>query len=419
MSRLDGRDKKLLTMKTDTSFARPGSLQKPVAAAMRAALAALVLLAACTPPSDDGPVTAAGAMAPHLASAPDGSAVLSWLEPDGADVRLRFASQNKATWTRPVTIASGRDWFVNWADFPSVVPISESLWAAHWLQKSGDNTYAYDVMMRLSDDGGRSWSEAFSPHDDGTPTEHGFVSLFPVKAGVGVVWLDGRSMPGGGAMSLRYADVGRDARLRAGQIVDRKVCDCCQTDVAVTPEGPLLVYRDRSDSEIRDIFMSRLTEGEWTEPVPVARDDWRIAGCPVNGPAIDANGENVVVAWFTAADEPTVRVARSTDGGASFADPVDIASGNTLGRVDVVLLDGGDTIVSWLRLSGEDAADIVATRVDATGRVAETRTIAPTAAARLSGFPQMITAGDDLLFAWTAGSGEDTTIRTRRLTQIP
>ena len=75
--------------------------------------------------------------------------------------------------------------------------------------------------------------------------------------------------------------------------------------------------------------------------------------CPVNGPAIAADGNDVVVAWYTAADDmPTVKLARSNDAGDSFAAPVTLEQGEAVqGRVDVAL-DAAQAWVVWVR---EDA----------------------------------------------------------------
>ena len=49
--------------------------------------------------------------------------------------------------------AQGANWFVNWADYPSVVAIDEKFWVAHWLAKqSGGKTYDYDVALAISND---------------------------------------------------------------------------------------------------------------------------------------------------------------------------------------------------------------------------------------------------------------------------
>ena len=104
-----------------------------------------------------------GARFPHLAATADGAiVVMSWLEPvnDAGQFRLRLSQwQEGRRWAEPTEVASGKDWFVNWADFPSVMPSADGPWAAHWLQQKPGGVYSYDVMVELSDDGGRTWGE--------------------------------------------------------------------------------------------------------------------------------------------------------------------------------------------------------------------------------------------------------------------
>jgi hypothetical protein len=371
-----------------------------------------------------------GARFPHVASTEDGAiTVMSWLEPtrDEGGFRLRFARWQDGRWGEPVDVAIGQDWFVNWADFPSVVPMAGGPWAAHWLQQKPGGVYSYDVMVRLSDDQGRTWSESRSPHDDGTATEHGFVSLAQVDKRPYAVWLDGRNTAGeghghgqgdggadaehaaaAGAMTLRGALL-QTTGVAAGVEIDARVCDCCQTDVASTRDALVLVYRDRSDDETRDIRVARLVDGTWSQPVVVHADGWRIDACPVNGPAVAAAGNTVVVAWFTAPDQPRVRVAFSADGGQTFAVPIEVASGKVVGRVDVVTLDDGRAVVSWLA-EGTDGAVIRAQSFTAAGPATSPVDIARTNVARSSGFPQLVRVPGGLLFAWTSTGAEPAVI---------
>src|SRR5713226_5714715 len=137
--------------------------------------------------------------------------VLSWIERSGESAALRFSERTDSGWTEARTVGSGANWFVNWADVPSVIPLQHESMAAHWLQENAASTDAYDVRLAFSRDRGRTWSASVAPHHDGTRTEHGFASLFPMPGqGLGVVWLDGRQMKEGahegmdaGNMSLR------------------------------------------------------------------------------------------------------------------------------------------------------------------------------------------------------------------------
>jgi len=347
---------------------------------------------------------AAGSSAPRLALTPDGTPVMSWLEPAAENgFSLQFARFEGTAWSPPRQVAHGTNWFINWADFPSVVPLSATAWSAHWLVRSGPAPYAYDVALSHSTDAGTSWSTPAAPHRDGTHTEHGFVSLFPWQGGLGAVWLDGRNTGReGGPMSLRFARFDHSGALLADGVIDERVCDCCMTGVAVADSGPVVVYRDRSNEEIRDIMVRRHDGTAWTAPKPMGNDHWEIPGCPVNGPAITARGDQVAVAWYTAPDrQARIQLARSRDGARTFSTPVVIDAGNVSGRVDVVLLDDGNALVSWIGTTPAGTGQVRIRAVPAGGLPGPIRVIAEIEASRAAGFPKMIPAGDALLFAWT------------------
>lgn len=357
------------------------------------------------------PPAGPGAMAPSLtASGKDGKdLLLTWLEPlpakagakadeDKRAYALRFSRLRDAKWSAPVTVASGDNFFANWADFPAVAQAPDGSLAAHWLAKTGDDTYAYGIFLARSTDGGATWSPAGMLHGDRVPAEHGFVSWLAQPGGLRAFWLDGRETAKKGPMALRTGLVAKTAG--AEELLDPRVCDCCQTDAALTSDGPIVAFRDRSDKEVRDIYVIRKTAKGWSQPTPVHADNWQIPGCPVNGPAIAASGRQVAVAWFTAAPPtPRVQIAFSKDGGATFGRPVLIDGDKPLGRVDLVLDRSGDAIVSWLALEGKGAA-VRLRRVSPKGRAGAPVTVAATSAARSSGFPRTVLSGDRLYLAW-------------------
>ena len=395
----------------------------------QAAILASALLVGCAAPrtsvSEIAAPAAPGSAEPCIEAGADGLAYLSWLEPAGvARHALRYSVWEGSDWSVPLTVAEGSDWFVNWADFPSVTALDDGTLVAHWLRKTSGSPYAYGVALSLSRDKGKSWSEPLTPHDD-SPTEHGFVSKVALPGGkLAVVWLDGRETTGGneghaGPMTLRAAFVGADGRLEHEDLIDARVCDCCQTSAVRLEDGTLVVaYRDRSEDEIRDIAVARFDGKSWSQPQIVHDDLWKIPGCPVNGPAIAANGDRVAVAWFTAAGSPPVpmvRIAFSADRGSSFAAPIDVSESRPEGRVDVEFLDDGAAFVTWIE-AGEGSAHILARRIKPNGASGPHVRIASTSAARASGFPRMAAFGSDVFIAWTE-PGVPSHIRTAVLSQ--
>jgi len=184
-------------------------------------------------------------------------------------------------------------------------------------------------------------------------------------------------------------------------VLDTRACDCCQTASAMTGRGAVMIYRDRTEGEIRDISIVRRVNGAWTAPATVHADNWELNACPVNGPAIVASGDEVAVAWFTGArDTAKVQVAFSHDAGATFGAPVRIDQGNPAGRVGLQWLNG-EAYVSWLERGSGDSAFVKVRPVTREGIARDPITVTSSSGARSSGFPRMTRLNDGLLFAYT------------------
>ena len=190
--------------------------------------------------------------------------------------------------------------------------------------------------------------------------------------------------------------------------IDPRICDCCQTSAAKTANTILVAYRDRSDEEIRDISVLRFEDGIWSQPQTIGNDNWKIAGCPVNGPSIDAFEQSVAVAWFTAASgEGDVMVAFSNDSGESFGSSFRIDAGSATGRVDIAMISDMEAVVLWMQPKGDDEV-IYLMKINSHGYTGNPIIISQTSPERASGFPQLELLGDKLYFAWTS-LGEEST----------
>ncbi len=348
----------------------------------------------------DGP-----ASSPRLTSAPDGSLLLSWMEPVNKRVQaLRYARLGAdGTWSKPVTVHRGPTWFQTWADAPTVAQNGAG-WVALWLVPAAKDGHGSHLVYSTSEDGA-SWSKAGVLHDDRSDTEHGFASVLPGPFRVDVAWLDGRG----------YAGESKQTQLIARQIteplgpervLDERTCDCCPT--AATPDGSVLAWRDRVGGEIRDISIAVRDEGYTGRRV--TQDNWDFAGCPVNGPAI-ANNQGDLMAWYTAAGTPNVQAVLLGDGWPR--EPVRIAEGaGLLGRVGAVAWGDG-WLVTWVQEIADGRAELRARSVSLTGELGETRTLALLPAARSAGFPSVANLGEDVVVVWQ--DGEPTTLRATRL----
>ena len=344
---------------------------------------------------------------PYLFTSKDETVYMSWVEKKGKESSLRFSILSNGQWSAPSLIASGNDWFVNWADYPVIAADGNKNLVAHFLEKSDTAKFTYDIKLVTSTDNGSTWSNASTLNDDEKKAEHGFVTIIPYKDGFFSCWLDGRktameedmSQHEGhhGEMTVRAAMLDKKGKKINEWELDGRVCDCCQTTAAITENGPVVVYRDRSDDEIRDMSITRLENGQWSKPISIYSDNWNINACPVNGPRADAINNNLAIAWFSMPDKKAeVKIIFSKDGGATFGKPIKIDEGNPIGRVDVVMLDTTTAIVSWM-----EGASIKAVKVHADGTKEASVMVASSSDKRSAGFPQMTRSGNKLFFAWT------------------
>ena len=355
---------------------------------------------------------------PQLTASGDG-VILSWLEHASSQTALRFSERTAAGWSAPRLVAFGDDFVSNYADVPSVMRLADRTLVAHWLQSNSASGSGYDIGLARSKDDGSSWSPTFFPHHDGSKTQHGFASLFDTGTGLGMIWLDGRGMTpstgpndeGTGDMALRTTRFDRAWKQGAEDAVDRRVCECCPTAIAVTSDGAIAAYRNRADDETRDIYVTRFTGEGWTVPAAVHADGWKIDGCPVNGPAISANGRRVAVAWFTAPnDEGHAFVAFSQDAGRTFSAPVQVDDGGSFGRVAVEQLADESAVVSWIERAGTSTVFKVR-RVDRGGGRSAAMLVTDLGERRNSSYPRMARRGQDLVFAWS-GRGDQLKVET-------
>ena len=346
-----------------------------------------VYCASCSRPTKlilehmSGPVPIGGVV-PQLGARADGSVVLSWLEPrPDKGYRFRAVSGKDFRWGTPFTIDDSQEITMFSANLPGVAELPGGGILAYWERadrRAADDPYATSIHLARSVDNGKSWIPLPSPYKDEKSGTHSFLSAFSAGSELGLVWLDAqnqrhihKSAANGaapsdeylGAVGLRAATFGSDGAQIGDTFIDPITCECCPTSAAVSAKGPVVVYRNRiapsgarpqdiryETATVRDIYLTRLENGHWTDPQRVYADNWVINGCPDNGPAVDASGNDVAVAWWTAAgDQPHVSVAFSKDSGATFSRPIRISTKPAEGQVTVALVDHGRAaIVGWL-----------------------------------------------------------------------
>ena len=354
------------------------------------------------------PVPAAtGATSASLVTAPDGTVWLSWIEPtaDGATA-LRCATLDSATpiWNEPRTLAQGRNWLVSEADPPSLTIEPDSRLTAVWLVKVPaappavtDNpphhfSAGSTALISQSTDRGKTWSVPVRLTHESTAVE--FVSLQALDNGrVLAAWLDGRGKHDDHGIQQLFARVIGGAG--PDQLVDDSVCDCCRTTLARFADGSaLLADRGRTTGEVRDIHVARFQDNQWSAGRVLSSDEWRIAGCPVNGPQLATHGGRAAAVWFTAAgSEPRVMASVTPDAGARFLQPLRLDHGHPLGRVDTVMLADGSVLATWLEGAG-DQPGLWLARITPHFEPGQAVRLVPLNPARSAGFPRITLVKD-------------------------
>ncbi|MFZ9747846.1 MAG: hypothetical protein ACO3G4_14575 [Opitutaceae bacterium] len=355
----------------------------------------------------------------NLATGPDGTVLLTYYgppptgnAPGARTLWLTSLPAGAAAWTSPLPIVTSPLLQENWADFASVVLGTDGALTAQWFQRAGPDARGYDGWFSRSEDGGRSWR---APARLG----HEFVALAPLAAGRTLaVWLEGDPARGAGAhpkahgahaggMRLLGRLLAPDGTALRDWVLDPEVCDCCQNTATSLGDGRVFIaYRGRTRGEIRDsrYLLFDAATASWSRPASLRDDGWLIPACPVNGPAADALGGALAVAWYTAAGgQPRIQARYSSDEARTLGAPLALDLGRPLGRLDTVMLADGSAVVTWLEAgSGAPEAGLYARRLFPDGGLSAPLLIAASSQARSSGFPRTARHGaDGILVAWT------------------
>ena len=374
-----------------------------------------------------------------LTQAPDGTLHLTYYGPAPADAALNARTlwhatlaPNATTFSPPRPIVTTPLLMENWADFATLAVGTDGALTAQWFQKSAPDAHGYNGWFSRSADGGRTWR---------TPARlgHEFVALAPLSQGRTLaVWLESTrpleghnhlpptdpSAPYQPAMKLLARLLAPDGTSLGDWTVDPDVCTCCQNTVAVLPGDRVFVaYRGHTRDEIRDNLHTTfdLATATWSKPTTLRDDGWKIAACPVNGPAADSLGSTLAVSWFTAAEGIARVFARlSVDAGTTFTTPVQIDLGRPIGRLETVVLPDRSAVILWLEMKSEkNSAGLYARRLFPNGHLSAPQLLTTTAQARSSGFPRAALRLDgSLLIAYTQ-TGEVPQVRTLTFNPAP
>ena len=185
-------------------------------------------------------------------------------------------------------------------------------------------------------------------------------------------------------------------------------CPCCRTAIATAIDGTLyLAWRTVLPGNVRDVVVAKSTDrgATWSQPVRVHADNWVFDGCPHAGPSMQVDSAGTVhIAWWTGLQgKAGVYYARSTDDAATFHDPVALGVGEFSAPAHVQLaLGGGKVVAVWD--DGTVKTPKVVMRVSADGGATFAPATLVSADGRAATFPVLALRDQDVTIAWSEQS---------------
>ena len=206
------------------------------------------------------------------------------------------------------------------------------------------------------------------------------------------------------------------------QNIDGLVCECCQTDITITDKGPIGVYRDRSEEETRDIYITKLENDVWSKGKPLHLDNWKINGCPVNGPVITGSNNDITVAWYTrAGGRSNIKIAKSTDYGDTFNDPIVLGTDETVGHISIVDDAIGNIWLLWQKTGDNGSVVLILTKIENESNNIMHKVIEEAGKTPRFSFPQITRHNNQIILAYsivkndsreTRGNNKKTSIKS-------
>jgi len=236
--------------------------------------------------------------------------------------------------------------------------------------------YNGDIRFSRSLDGGASFDNVRTINDDGVPTGHRFETLVVDKRGnVFLVWIDKRDRVAAQSEGRPYAGAALYYTLSADRgstfqpnrkIVDHS-CECCRIAASATAAGGVaLFYRAVFDGGVRDHAFVAVDGNGSIQPMQRATDDnWQIEACPHHGPALlDAGDGHFDLAWFTAGEtRQGVFYARFDAGSGELTRFAPVSVATSAGH-PFIARDRAGLRLAWKEFTGESTVVRIITSSD-------------------------------------------------------
>lgn len=186
------------------------------------------------------------------------------------------------------------------------------------------------------------------------------------------------------------------------QLVHDNTCECCRLGIALAGPGrPVVIFRNIFAGGVRDhaivTFDGLNTPGKIHR---VSNDDWKVNACPHQGPNLSISpGGTYHATWYTnGKTRQGLFYARSTDGGATFTDPIRIGEPSRNPSRAFVLAKGNETYLVWKEFDGEKTTVRLMQSADDGKTWSEPKTVVATGDS--SDHPLLVAYGRTVFLSW-------------------
>lgn len=382
--------------------------------------------------------------------------VLAWgaTSPEGlADVYLAVSRDAGRSFGDPVRVNDRPGTARVGGELPPRVALvasdDEPVIVVTWGAKSGTT----DIRVSTSTDGGRSFGASLALNTSGVSGDRGWHATTVDRSGtVHAMWLDHRALAarprtdharhGDGTDMARFSNLYYSA-IRpplapaaavaqgsgsAERALTESVCYCCKTALATGPDGAIYAaWRHVYPGNIRDIAftVSRDAGKTFSSPTRVSLDNWQLAGCPDDGPAMAVGSDGTVhLVWPTVVREDIDGTQRtrgavfyaSTRDGRQFSSRIEVPTLGSLkpSHPQIASDEAGGFVVGW-----DEVRDAVRRAYVRTLRFNSARHPQFGDAIALdeqgSAYPVVASTTRGVFVAWTQGVGQASEIRVKRL----
>jgi hypothetical protein len=320
--------------------------------------------------------------------APDGSLWLAWAA--AGRVSVARSLDHGRTFTPPVAV-NAQPLELDWGPDarPKIAVDGQGrVFVAFAIFK--DKNFNGQVLLTHSTDGGNSFAPPAPITADRESQRFEAIAL-DADGALFAAWLDKRNRVPAKARNETYVGAAlafawstdHGATVSETRIAQDNTCECCRLGVAFAAPGrPALVFRNVFDGTVRDHAVTTFIDARTPGPIHrVSVDDWKIDVCPHHGPSLAISADGTYhVTWFTnGLARQGLFYARSTDGGASFSEPMPVGTSERNPSHPYLVAAQGLLWLAWKEFDGEKTTVLLMTSRDNGRTWSAARPVADTA----------------------------------------